>query len=326
MRILLTGAAGFIGFHAAAALVKNGHEVRGIDSLNSYYDPRLKHARLEQLRSRSKFSFETADIGDLATLTTAAGDENYDVILHLAAQAGVRHALIDPNAYTRSNLIGQANVLELARHMKNLAHLVYASSSSVYGNGTTPPFSEDARADRPVSYYGATKRAGELMAHSYSELFGIRATGLRFFTVYGPWGRPDMAYWLFTEAVLNGRPVPVFGGGALRRDFTWIDDVVRAMVRLVERPFAPQQGAPHRLYNLGNSHPEDVLTLVRLIEQAAEKKALIEHQSGPPGDVTETYADITRAARELDFRPSMPLAEGIPRFVRWFKEYTGQQN
>src|SRR2546423_11263062 len=228
MRILVTGAAGFIGFHATGALLQRGHELRGVDSLDSYYDPRLKYARLDQLRQHTQFSFEQVDIADSASLACGAGTRGYDVILHLAAQAGVRHALVDPGAYTRSNLVGQANVLELARHMDGLQHLIYASSSSVYGNDTAPPFSEGARADRPVSYYGATKRAGELMAHSYSELFGVKATGLRFFTVYGPWGRPDMAYWLFTEAILRGNPVGLFGRGALRRDFTSIDDIIDA--------------------------------------------------------------------------------------------------
>jgi UDP-glucuronate 4-epimerase len=206
--------------------------------------------------------------------------------------------------------------------MKGLAHLIYASSSSVYGNDTTPPFSESARADRPVSYYGATKRAGELMSHSYAELFGLSLTGLRFFTVYGPWGRPDMAYWLFTDAILKGKPLKLFGGGHLRRDFTWIDDIVAAVVRMTETPFVNEgSGAPHRLYNLGNSHPEDVLTLIHTIEQATGKRAIIEHAAGPAGDVKETYADVSRAARDFGFRPSTTLAEGIPRFVSWFHEY-----
>ena len=321
MRILVTGVAGFIGFHTAGALLQNGHEIRGIDSLNAYYDPRLKQARLEQLSTQPKFVFAAADIADAAALSRAAVGHSYDVILHLAAQAGVRHALADPNAYTQSNLVGQANVLELARHMKGLAHLVYASSSSVYGNDTVPPFSEDARADRPVSYYGATKRAGELMAHSYSELFGLKATGLRFFTVYGPWGRPDMAYWLFSDAILRGNPLQLFANGRFRRDFTWIGDVVAAVVKLVERPFAPAMGAPHRLYNLGNNHPADVLTLVRLIEQTAGKKAITEDREAPPGDVVETYADISRARRDLGFEPSTTLEQGIPEFVRWFKAF-----
>jgi UDP-glucuronate 4-epimerase len=213
-------------------------------------------------------------------------------------------------------------MLELARHMKGLAHMIYASSSSVYGNDSTAPFSEDERADKPVSYYGATKRAGEMMAHSYAELFGLKLTGLRFFTVYGRWGRPDMAYWLFTEAVLTGKPLKLFGGGLLRRDFTWIDDIVSAVVKMAETPFAvPGSGAPHRIYNLGNSRPEDVLTLIRIIEKATGKTAIIEHAIGPAGDVKETYANVTRAARDFGFQPSTTLEEGIPRFVEWFRGY-----
>lgn len=322
MKIFLTGAAGFIGASLAQALLERGHRVRGVDSLNAYYDPALKRARLARLQGRKDFAFTQADISDAGALTSAVGGESFDVIVHLAAQAGVRHALADPRAYTQSNLVGHHNILELARHMQGLKHLIYASSSSVYGNDTTPPFSEEARADRPVSYYGATKRAGELMSHSYAELFGLNLTGLRFFTVYGPWGRPDMAYWLFTDAILKGRPLKLFGGGLLRRDFTWIEDIVAAVVRMTETPFAREgTGAPHRLYNLGNSHPETVLALIRIIEQATGKSAIIEHAPGPAGDVKETYADVSRAARDFGFRPSTPLAEGIPRFVSWFREY-----
>jgi UDP-glucuronate 4-epimerase len=323
MKIFLTGVAGFIGFHVAAALLEKGHAVAGVDSLNAYYDPALKRARLARLSGRNGFRFVHADIADAAAVSGAAAGESYDVIVHLAAQAGVRHALTDPYAYTQSNLVGHHNVLELARHMKGLVHTIYASSSSVYGNDTTAPFSESARADKPVSYYGATKRAGELMSHSYAELFGLKLTGLRFFTVYGSWGRPDMAYWLFTDAILKGKPLKLFGGGLLRRDFTWIDDVVAAVTRMVETPFASSGSlAPHRLYNLGNSHPEDVLTLIRIVEQAAGKSALIEHAAGPAGDVKETYADVTRAARDFGFKPSTTLAEGIPRFVDWFRGYS----
>ncbi|HKD20393.1 MAG TPA: NAD-dependent epimerase/dehydratase family protein, partial [Rhizomicrobium sp.] len=246
--------------------------------------------------------------------------EHFDVILHLAAQAGVRYALEDPQSYTRSNLVGHHNVLEFARHHEGLGHLVYASSSSVYGNDTIAPFSEDARADKPVSYYGATKRAGELLSHSYAELFGLKQTGLRFFTVYGPFGRPDMAYWLFTDAILRGRKIPVFGQGKLRRDFTYIDDIVAALVRIVETPFVSQEkGAPHRIYNLGNSHPESVLDLIQSIENATGRKAMIEHAEGPPGDVRETYANIARAARDFGFRPEVSLKDGIARFVDWFR-------
>src|SRR5215471_11542710 len=274
MRIFLTGAAGFIGFHAAKALLKQGHEILGIDSINAYYDPRLKRARLALLEPIKGFSFAEGDIADLASLRRVTGAESFDTIVHFAAQAGVRYALEDPAAYTRSNLVGHHNMLECARAQRSLSHFVYASSSSVYGNDTEAPFSEDARADQPVSYYGATKRAGELLSHSYAELYGLRQTGLRFFTVYGPWGRPDMAYWLFTEAVLKGKPLKLFGGGLLKRDFTWVDDIVTA----------------------------------------TGKSAIIEHSQGPAGDVKETYADISRAARDFGFKPQTSLADGIPRF------------
>jgi UDP-glucuronate 4-epimerase len=324
MRILLTGVAGFIGSHVAASLLDRGHSVTGLDSLNAYYEPGLKRARLARLAGQGGFRFVQADIADAAALGTAVAGESYDVIVHLAAQAGVRYALDYPSTYTQSNLVGHHNMLELARHMTGLTHMIYASSSSVYGNHTKAPFSEDACADKPVSYYGATKRSGELMSHSYAELFGIKLTGLRFFTVYGRWGRPDMAYWLFTEAILTGKPLKLFGGGLLRRDFTWIDDIVAAVLRMAEIPFAAtENGAPHRIYNLGNSRPEDVLTLIRIIEQATGKSAIVEHAVGPAGDVRETYADVTRAARDFGFRPSTTLEEGIPRFVEWFREYRG---
>ena len=322
MRIFLTGVAGFIGSHVAASLLERGHTVTGVDSLNAYYEPALKQARLALLQGRSGFRFVQADIAQPAALDRAVAGESYDVIVHLAAQAGVRYALDHPGAYTQSNLVGHHNMLELARHMKGLAQFIYASSSSVYGNDTKAPFSESSRADKPVSYYGATKRAGELMSHSYAELFGLKLTGLRFFTVYGRWGRPDMAYWLFTDAILKGKPLKLFGGGLLRRDFTWIDDIVATVVRMVETPFAMEvPGAPHRIYNLGNSRPEEVLTLIRIIEQATGKPAIVEHAVGPAGDVKETYADVTRAARDFGFKPSTTLEEGIPRFVDWFREY-----
>jgi UDP-glucuronate 4-epimerase len=319
MRILLTGGAGFIGSHAANALIARGHDITALDNLNPYYDPGLKQARLAYLEGKRGFRFLKADIADAAMLDAGLAGQRFDVILHLAAQAGVRYALEDPCSYTRSNLVGHQNVLEFARRHEGLTHLIYASSSSVYGNDTPAPFSEDARADKPVSYYGATKRAGELLSHSYAELFGLKQTGLRFFTVYGPWGRPDMAYWLFTDAILHGRPIPVFGDGELRRDFTYIDDVVAALVRIVETPFRSEGGAPHRLYNLGNSHPESVSNLVRAIETATRRKALIEPAEGPPGDVKETYADIAKAARDFGFAPKTSLNDGIAHFVEWFK-------
>jgi UDP-glucuronate 4-epimerase len=322
MNILVTGSAGFIGFHATQALLTQGHRVIGVDDLNPYYNPALKRARLSEIGTTS-FRFAEADIAVPGELAAAVGDARLDVILHLAAQAGVRHALKDPAAYTRSNLVGHQNVLEFARHHVGLSHLVYASSSSVYGNDTVAPFSEDARADRPVSYYGATKRSGELLSHAYAETFGLRQTGLRFFTVYGPWGRPDMAYWLFTASILRGEPIPVFGGGTLRRDFTYIDDIVSALVRIVETPFRSGEGAPHRLYNLGNSHPEIVTDLIAIIERATGRRADIRHTNGPPGDVRETYADITRASRDFGFAPQVSLTEGIPRFVDWYRRYHG---
>ena len=325
MRILLTGGAGFIGSHAAEALLACGHAITAIDNLNAYYDPALKMARLARLESRRGFRFARADIAEAGSIGEATGNETFDVILHLAAQAGVRYALEDPASYTRSNLVGHHNVLEFSRRHDGLAHLVYASSSSVYGNDTKAPFSETARADRPVSYYGATKRAGELLSHSYAELFGLRQTGLRFFTVYGPWGRPDMAYWSFTDAILHDRPIPVFGQGKLRRDFTHIDDIVAALVRIVETQFRSEDEAtaPHRIYNLGNSHPESVLDLIHSIEAATGRTAVIKHTDGPAGDVRETYADISRASRDFGFAPQVPLKEGIARFVEWFKEYHG---
>jgi len=319
MNVLVTGGAGFIGFHATAALLARGHSITADDELNAYYDPALKKARLAGIGAPSGYRFVQADIAGNGALTKAAGGERFDVILHLAAQAGVRHALKDPAAYTRSNLVGHQNVLEFARGHSGLQHLVYASSSSVYGNDTKAPFSEDARADRPVSYYGATKRAGELLSHSYAELFGLKQTGLRFFTVYGPWGRPDMAYWLFTDSILKGKPIPIFGGGTLRRDFTYIDDIVDALVRIVETPFPNESGAPHRIYNLGNSHPEAVMDLVRAIESATGRTAKIEQAARPPGDVDETYADIARAHRDFGFTPRIRLPEGIVRFVEWFR-------
>jgi UDP-glucuronate 4-epimerase len=321
MNILITGGAGFIGFHATKALLARGHTVTAVDELNAYYDPALKRDRLAEIGTPPGYRFVQADIAAQGALAEAAGTERFDIILHLAAQAGVRYALKDPAAYTRSNLVGHQNVLEFARGHPGLQHLVYASSSSVYGNDTKAPFSEDARADKPVSYYGATKRAGELLSHSYADLFALKQTGLRFFTVYGPWGRPDMAYWLFTDSILKGEPIPVFGGGNLRRDFTYIDDIVDALVRIVETPFRSGIGAPHRIYNLGNNRPETVTDLIQIIEHATGKKAAIEQAEGPPGDVNETYADISRAARDFGFVPRLQLAGGIARFVEWFRLY-----
>ena len=322
MRLLVTGGAGFIGYHATLALLAAGHAVTAVDDVNAYYDPTLKERRLAQFGKHPRYRFARADIGDAEALSIAAGPDRFDVILHLAAQAGVRYAVSHPGAYTRSNLVGHANMLEFARHREGLKHLVYASSSSVYGNDTKPPFSEEARADRPISFYGATKRSCELLSYSYADLYRLPQTGLRFFTAYGPWGRPDMAYWSFTDAILHDRPIPVFGGGKLLRDFTYIDDIVAALVSIVEQPFAsPEGAAPHRIYNLGNSHPESVLDLVGHIERTTNRKAHLEFRDGPPGDVRETYADISRAARDFGFAPKVLLADGISRFVEWFRDY-----
>jgi UDP-glucuronate 4-epimerase len=325
MHILVTGGAGFIGYHASKALLARGHTIVAVDELNDYYSIHLKESRLAELSTAKGWRFAKADIGDANALADAVAREAFDVVLHLAAQAGVRYAVENPAAYTRSNLVGHQNVLELARHQRGLRHLVYASSSSVYGNDTTAPFREDARCDKPMSYYGATKRAGELMSYSYASLYGIRQTGLRFFTVYGPFGRPDMAYWSFTDAILRGRTIPVFGKGQLRRDFTYIDDIVDGVVSILETAFSSPAGeAPHRIYNLGNHHPEEVLTLVRIIEKATGRKAEIDFAEAPPGDVRETCADITLANRDFGFAPRVPLAEGIPRFVEWFKHFHSQ--
>jgi UDP-glucuronate 4-epimerase len=322
MRIFVTGGAGFIGFHATLALLAAGHRVTAVDDINTYYDPALKERRLAQIDKRASYRFAQADIGNAGALFAAIGTDKFDVILHLAAQAGVRYAVSHPEAYTHSNLVGHANILELARRHAGLKHLIYASSSSVYGNDTNAPFSEDARADKPISFYGATKRSCELLSYAYADLYRLPQTGLRFFTVYGPWGRPDMAYWSFTDAILHGRPVPVFGGGKLLRDFTYIDDVVAALLAIVEKPFPlhPDE-ASHRIYNLGNSHPESVLDLIGHVERATGRKAQLEFRDGPPGDVRETYADISRAARDFGFAPKVSLADGISRFVEWFRHY-----
>jgi UDP-glucuronate 4-epimerase len=321
MHVFVTGVAGFVGFHAATALLGRGHTVVGVDEINDYYPVALKEARLARLQATPGFGFVKGDIAEQGFLDHAVAGAPIEVMLHLAAQAGVRYAVENPRAYTRSNLVGHAEVLEFARHHKALKHLVYASSSSVYGNDTTPPFSEEALAVKPVSYYGATKRSCELLSHSYAELYGLKQTGLRFFTVYGPWGRPDMAYWSFTDAVLRGKPLPVFGGGLLQRDFTYVDDIVAGLMALIETPYPDGEGAPHRVYNLGNSHPESVNDLIGHIERATGVKARVERREGPPGDVRETSADIRKANRDFGFTPKVSLAEGIGRFVGWFRQY-----
>lgn len=317
MTVLVTGAAGFIGCHVAGALLARGEAVIGIDDLNPYYDVRLKRARLERLSRHDGFTFHAVDIADHAALRAAgAGAET---IVHLAAQAGVRYSIDNPFAYAASNLTGHLSVLELARHAPDLAHLVYASSSSVYGAGSALPYSEQARADRPQSLYAATKRADEMMSAAYSHLYGLRQTGLRFFTVYGPWGRPDMAYFSFAEAIMAGSPVTLYDGGRLKRDFTYIDDIVAGVLGVIDRP--PAGIGEHRLFNIGNHRAERVSDLVAALEAALGRKAVIVDAPRPAADPVETCADIDALAALTGFAPKIRLSEGIPRFVAWYRDW-----
>lgn len=325
MSVLVTGVAGFIGMHVAVALLDRGETVLGIDNLNDYYDPALKQARLETLLSRPGFAFRRADIASAPAVAEAfAVDPAIDRVVHLAAQAGVRYSLTNPRAYVEANLIGHFNILEACRHRPGLRHLVYASSSSVYGGNAKLPFSTDDPADRPVSLYAATKVADEAMSHCYSHLYGFPATGLRFFTVYGPWGRPDMSAYIFTRAILRGEPITVFNRGDMRRDFTYIDDIVAGVLAALDRPPPRDEGgAPHRRYNLGNHRSEPLLRFIEQIERATNHKAIVELAEMQPGDVRETYADIEAAQRDLGFSPRTSIDEGIPRFVAWFRQYHG---
>lgn len=327
--ILLTGAAGFVGFHVTRALLAAGRSVIGVDILNDYYDPTLKTARLDQLKGQPGFTFYHADIAD-QTAMNAIVAQHPDIthIVHLAAQAGVRYSLDNPHAYGTSNLTGQLVMLETARHLKKLQHFVYASSSSVYGNSSPVPFSERDPCDQPVSLYAATKRSAELMAHAYVTLYGFPATGLRFFTVYGAWGRPDMAYFHFTKSIIDGTPIRLFNDGDLRRDFTYIDDIVAGVVATIEAP--PQRdtahlvGAgdqPHRLINLGNHRPVNLGDFIDVIETSLGRKAVRELAPMAAGDVYETYADITIARDILGFDPKTKLEDGIPEFVNWYCRY-----
>jgi len=333
--VLVTGAAGFIGMHVAARLLDLGHTVTGFDNLNPYYDPALKRARLACLDGRPGWRFVAGDLADPAAVTGVFAAARPTHVVHLAAQAGVRWSLDHPADYVQSNLVGFGNVLEACRHGR-VAHLVYASSSSVYGANTKVPFAVADNTDHPVSLYAATKKANEAMAHAYAHLFGLPCTGLRFFTVYGPWGRPDMAYWKFTEAILADRPIDVFGGGHLERDFTYVDDVVEAIVRLVERPATPDpswdgaapdpatSSAPWRLYNIGNHSPVKVADLVDMLERICGRPARRVMKPKPPGDVDATFADVTALAAAVDFRPATPLEEGLRRFVAWFRTWQHQ--
>lgn len=319
MTVLLTGAAGFVGYHVAEALLGRGETVLGVDSLNDYYAISLKEARLDRLRRHGNFAFERVDIADRAAMTRLFdGRKGIDRIVHLAAQAGVRHSLADPYAYVHSNVLGHLVVLEAARRAGDLRHLVYASSSSVYGANKRMPFREDDRVDTPLSVYAATKRADELMSYAYGHLFGIPQTGLRFFTVYGPWGRPDMAYYAFARAISAGEPITVYEGGRLKRDFTYIDDIVAGVVGCLDRP--PQPGEPPRLLNIGNNRSEHVDLLIALLERAIGREAVRVHAARPRADVEETFADIEAISALTGFSPATPLEVGIPRFVSWFRE------
>lgn len=317
MTVLVTGAAGFIGYHTAEALLARGEQVVGIDDLNAYYDPRLKRARLERLAGRKGFRFVEGDIAEETTFAGIACDR----IVHLAAQAGVRYSLQNPRAYIRANLMGHLNVLELARGLgTELKHLVYASSSSVYGGNDKAPFSETDAVEKPVSLYAATKRSDELISYSYSHLYGLAQTGLRFFTVYGPWGRPDMAYWLFTEALLSGKPIDVFAGGVLTRDFTYVDDIVTGILKVLDAP--PERGV-NRIYNIGNSNPVSVNDFIATLERITGRTALRNELPMQPGDVRATHADASALERDHGFRPSTGLEAGLQRFVDWYRSWNG---
>ena len=320
MTILLTGAAGFIGHHVTAALLDRGEHVVGIDNLNSYYDVRLKQARLELLSDRPGFRFHVADVADRSAMAALAqAHPDITAIVHLAAQAGVRHSLVDPYAYVTANVMGHLVVLETARLLPRLRHLVYASSSSVYGGNTTLPFSEGDRVDTPLSLYAATKRADELMSHCYGHLHGLPQTGLRFFTVYGPWGRPDMAYFMFARAIVAGEPITVYDEGRPRRDFTYIDDIVAGVVGCLDRP--PDGAPPVRLLNIGNRRSAAVRTLIELLESALGRRAVLHHAKLPATDLAETRADVEAIATLTGFAPRVPLEVGIPRFAAWFQEW-----
>jgi UDP-glucuronate 4-epimerase len=330
MRVLVTGIAGFIGFNVARHLLARGDSVLGIDSLNDYYDVTLKHARLALLaQSGDALEFAQVDFADDVALDAVLEGQQFDRIVHLGAQAGVRYSIENPRAYLRSNLAGHLNLLEVARH-RQVEHMVYASSSSVYGGNDTLPFRVEDRVDQPLSLYAATKKADELMSETYAHLYRLPQTGLRFFTVYGPWGRPDMAMWLFTKAIFDGRPIDVFGEGQMRRDFTYIDDIVAGIVACLDNAPADDNAikaggsiSPHRLYNIGNNRSEELGDMISLIEQACGRPAERRLLPMQPGDVRDTFADISAIQRDLGFEPRTTIAEGVPRFVAWYRDYHG---
>ena len=320
MRVLVTGIAGFIGMHCALRLLARGDEVFGVDNLSPYYSVDLKQARLREVRAAGSIAFEQADLAEPGTAERVVAAARPDAVLHLAAQAGVRYSLENPNSYVQANLVGFANLLEACRaHPPR--HLLYASSSSVYGNSDKLPWSESDNVDRPISLYAATKKANELMAHVYSHLYGLPATGLRFFTVYGPWGRPDMSPILFARAIMEGKPLQVFNHGALQRDFTYVDDVVEGTLRTLDRP--PSAQPPYRIFNIGNHQPVPLLDYIAAMERVLGRKAQLEMKPMQPGDVVATYADTRALAEAVGFAPSTPLEDGLRRFADWFKRYYG---
>jgi UDP-glucuronate 4-epimerase len=332
MKVLVTGAAGFIGSHVTDRLVRQGHEVVGVDNLNNYYNPQLKLARLGRLKDHSSFTFHQLDLADRPAMEAFFQTQTLQRVIHLGAQAGVRYSLQNPHAYIESNITGFLHVLEGCRHGK-IEHLVYASSSSVYGLNETMPFRVEDNVDHPVSLYAATKKANELMAHTYSHLYGLPTTGLRFFTVYGPWGRPDMAYWKFTASILAGQPIDVYAEGKQERDFTYIDDVAEGVVRLIDhlaepnpawtgaRPDTSTSRAPYRVYNLGNNRPVPLMSFIKTIETALGKKAQLRFLPAQPGDVPATAADVEPLRQAIGFAPSTTIENGIQNFVAWFREY-----
>lgn len=331
-RVLVTGVAGFIGFHVSRRLLARGDEVVGVDNVNDYYDVRLKRDRLAQLLGRDGFEFHELDVADRSTVPRLFAAAQAPTVIHLAAQAGVRYSLTNPHAYVDSNLVGFVNILEGCRH-NGVRHLAYASSSSVYGANTQMPFSVHDNVDHPLSLYAATKKANELMAHTYSHLYGLPTTGLRFFTVYGPWGRPDMALFLFTKAILEGRPIDVFNHGKMQRDFTYIDDIVEGILRVADRPAGPNEKwtgdqpdpgtsrGPYRVYNIGNHQPVQLEYFIDVLEQALGRKAVRNLLPMQPGDVPATYADVEDLMQDVGFQPATPIEQGIRQFVAWYREY-----
>ncbi len=324
MTYLITGAAGFIGYHLSARLLEKGEKVIGIDNLNDYYSPDLKLARLERLKVHDDFTFGEVDIADDAALEAFLDGKHYTKIIHLAAQAGVRYSIQNPRAYVKSNVVGHVNILEIARNNKGLEHMLYASSSSIYGGRTDLPFREDDRADTPVSLYAATKKADELMSHTYAHLYDIPLTGLRFFTVYGPFGRPDMAYFSFTRDILSGNEIKVFNHGEMLRDFTYIDDIVSGVLAIAEKGHSVKEGVPHVVYNIGNNNPEKLEDFIAILEDELGVRANRVNLDMQPGDVPATYADISAINRDYGFQPETDLRSGLKSFVRWYRQFYGE--